>query len=270
VTISARASWLAVAALGVVLACAGSKPSPTSASGSPADSASSAASAASSGCPAGAIAIPGGTYALASTKQSVTLKPHCLDRTEVTLGAYDACVKKGACTEPDTWGPKGNARWCNWKRTGDFGAHPINCLDHAQAAAFCAFAHGRLPDEAEWEWSARGYEKGSAFPWGDEIPNGRACWDGDEKDEKDDDDEGPAGTCKVGSFAKGANPLGVVDLAGDVWEWTQGRDVQPGKEVDRGGGWLNAVPKLLLAGNRNEVDEKGRWSSVGFRCAYDR
>jgi formylglycine-generating enzyme required for sulfatase activity len=270
-----RAGAGCAVAVAMGVACGGSKPSAVPSGATSSNAYASGAASSSNGCPVGAIAVPGGTFALAASKSkaSITVKPHCLDRTEVTLAAYGTCVENGACTEPDTWGPKGNAKWCNWKRTGDFSAHPIDCVDFSQAAAYCAFVHGRLPDEAEWEWSARGYEKGSAFPWGDEIPNGRACWSGDDEDDDKDDgggDDGPKGTCTVGSFAKGANPLGVVDLAGNVWEWTVGRETDAGKQIDRGGGWLNAVPKLLLAGNRNEVDAKGRWSSVGFRCAYDR
>ena len=271
-----HARWFSfvVVVVGVGVACGGSKPAPSSASGSAPASPSASGSistSGSSGCPAGALAIPGGSFALVATKDAVGVKPHCLDRTEVTVAAYDACVKKGACSEPDAWVPKGNGRWCNWKRPGDFASDPVNCLDHAQAAAYCASVHGRLPDDGEWEWSARGGEKGTAYPWGNDPPNGRACWDGEESDgDADDADSDLRGTCKVGSFPSGANPFGVLDLAGDVWEWTESNTAPPDKAFDRGGGWLNGVRQKLLAGARNVVDAKGRWSSVGFRCAYDR
>jgi len=259
--------------------CGGAAKSPSVAgaggSGAPSSAAVSASSSAKP-CPSGAVDVPGGSFAFAFAKDtkdtkdtkdkdaeaSVTVAPHCLDRTEVTVAAYRKCVEAGACTEPEANSAEGPKRACNWKR-GKVDEHPINCVDHAQAAAYCKFVGGRLPKDAEWEWSVRGGDKGSKYPWGDDPPDGRACWDDPALDDS------PDGTCKVGQFPSGANPGGVLDLAGNVWEWTDGEEIPAGSATDRGGGWLNGDARRLLAASRNVVDEKGRWSSVGFRCAYD-
>ncbi|MBI2394617.1 MAG: SUMF1/EgtB/PvdO family nonheme iron enzyme [Deltaproteobacteria bacterium] len=179
-------------------------------------------------------------------------------RTEVTVAAYARCVAKGACTEPDAYDEKAR-QWCNWKRAGR-DDDPINCVDHAQAAAYCAFVGGRLPSEAEWEWSARGYEQATTYPWGSDEPAGRACWDGPGNQVSDERE----GTCPVGSFKDGANPKGVLDLAGNVWEWTSTES--GGKAIDKGGGYPNAVSSRLAAKDRNAVDKAQRSSTLGFRC----
>ncbi len=209
-------------------------------------------------CPAEMVDAPAGSFALAKTKESVTVAAHCIDRTEVTVAAYARCVGKGACTEPDAYDEK-DRKWCNWKRAGRDN-DPINCVDHAQAAAYCAAMGGRLPAEAEWEWSARGYEAGTTYPWGNDEPAARVCWDGPGNKVSDERE----GTCPVGSFKDGANPKGVLDLAGNVWEWTSTES--EGKAIDKGGGYPNELSWRVAAKDRNAVVKTQRSSTLGFRC----
>lgn len=214
-------------------------------------------------CPEGSVEVGAGAFTLAKTKEQAAVAAHCLDRLEVTVADYAKCVEKAACTAPDSY-HESEHKWCNWKRSGR--EHdPVNCLDHAQASAYCAFVGGRLPTEAEWEWSARGYEKGTKYPWGDDEPAARACWDGPGNAVSDERE----GTCPVGSFKTGANPNGILDLAGNVWEWTA--TIAPsGKAIDKGGGYPNAIATRLVAADRNEVDKSQRSSTLGVRCAHDR
>jgi formylglycine-generating enzyme len=95
-----------------------------------------------------------------SPKHNVTLAAFAIDKTEVTVSQYKACVDGGGlgCTTPD------NTTNCNWG-VADRGNHPINCVDWAQAAAYCAWVDKRLPTEAEWEKAARGTD-GRKYPWG--------------------------------------------------------------------------------------------------------
>jgi eukaryotic-like serine/threonine-protein kinase len=141
------------------------------------------------------VSIPGGTFQMGSLNGGANEKPvhevHVrafqLDKTEVTVAAYEVCVRAGACTPAM---PHIDASWqdvtqCN---SGDPDPRddPINCVNWTQATVYCAWAGGRLPTEEEWEYAARGTE-GRAFPWGDAPPSGRACWS-----------RGKEGTCGVG------------------------------------------------------------------------
>ncbi|HET9005982.1 MAG TPA: SUMF1/EgtB/PvdO family nonheme iron enzyme, partial [Actinomycetes bacterium] len=99
--------------------------------------------------------------------------------------------------------------------------HPVVQVCYADALAYAAWAGKALPTEAEWEYAARGGLEGKVFAWGDEFaPKGRQMantWQGEfpwqnlllDRYER---------TSPVGSFPP--NGFGLVDMAGNVWEWT--------------------------------------------------
>jgi formylglycine-generating enzyme required for sulfatase activity len=123
-----------------------------------------------------------------------------MDVTEVTVGQYAACVAAGSCR------PANTGLYCNGARP-DRTDHPTNCVDFDRAVAYCQWEGKRLPTEEEWEYAALGSD-GRMYPWGNESPSKRACWDHTQ------------GTCKVGSYVAGDSPLGLHDMVGNVAEWT--------------------------------------------------
>lgn len=99
--------------------------------------------------------------------------------------------------------------------------HPVVHVAYADAEAYAAWAGKALPTEAEWERAARGGLEGAEFAWGDEFtPGGRPMantWQGRFPHENLVED-GWERTSPVGSFP--ANGFGLVDMIGNVWEWT--------------------------------------------------
>lgn len=196
----------------------------------------------------------------------VTLSPFYIDRTEVTVAAYGRCVSSGACSAPEV------DQACNWRvrRRND---HPVNCVDWMQASAYCAWTGGRLPTEAEWEFAARGTDD-RVFPWGQEPPSAQLCWSGRNY---------RSGTCAVGTFPGGASPFGVLDMAGNVWEWTSDwygmhtaaaatnpTGARAGRShVARGGAWYGHDAARVRATYRNWFSPGDHFDYVGFRCARD-
>lgn len=170
-------------------------------------------------------------------------RPFCLDRTEVSVAAYRACVTAGACEAPFELPPllrtNVNYRYCNWWREGSE-AYPMNCVNWRSSRTFCSWpGHSggarRLPREAEWEYAARG-SSGRRYPWGNEAPDptrANLCGDdciayGREKMLPSVGwtgipgwSDGFLGTAPVQSFPAGATPDGLLNMAGNVSEQTE-------------------------------------------------
>lgn len=217
--------------------------------------ASRSASTATLAVPSEMRLVPGGERAFA------------LDRVEVSVERYQACVAAGACkgtgSRPGAVGPTpstGFDELCN-ARHPERATHPINCVDRRQARAYCAWSGKRLPTEAEWDLAARGAE-GRIYPWGDQAPGScemavvsGLCT------------RQPTATRPVGSRSPNAfSPAGIADLSGNVWEWVADEAASPGVGVLRGGGWdYPAVRATTQA--RLTVPETHADVSDGFRCA---
>jgi formylglycine-generating enzyme required for sulfatase activity len=179
-----------------------------------------------------------------------------IDRTEVRVGEYRACVQAAACTPP-AGGPG-----CNWGDS-DREDQPVNCVDWGQANAYCAWVGKRLPSEREWEKAARGTD-GRLYPWGngdascDEavIANGEAAGCGRDS------------TWPVASRAEGRSPFGLFDMAGNVLEWTGDPSELDGERVVRGGSW-RSVAAAARASFRAALPAGSQDPRLGFRCAQD-
>ncbi|CAN95665.1 Protein kinase [Sorangium cellulosum So ce56] len=239
------------------------------------------------------VRMPAGRFTMGSAKGGKSERPphevtltraFDVDRTEVTVAAYQRCVEAGRCTPSGLHGPR--ATDADVEQRGALctaadpakSQHPISCVDQAQAAAYCAFAGKRLPTEAEWEYAARGAD-GREYPWGNEPPG---CAHAVVSRPPGQDCGGRGrGTQEVGSAKAGASPAGALDMAGNVWEWVadgwdpgvyaRGAQTDPlvpatgSRGVLRGGSW-DFSASTAKATFRLAYDREAGDVSTGFRC----
>ncbi|HZK17093.1 MAG TPA: SUMF1/EgtB/PvdO family nonheme iron enzyme [Anaerolineaceae bacterium] len=206
----------------------------------------------------------------------VTLPAYLIDRYEVTNSQYRQCVEDGACKAP-----RSNASSSREDYFSDpaYDLYPVVYINYADAQAYCEWAGMRLPTEAEWEKAARG-SQANLYPWGNHDPdctlanslnnpNATSCV-GD--------------TTMVGSYPLGSSQYGVMDMAGNVWEWVADyfspnyyadsptenpTGPESGTErVVRGGGWSGSWRYLRTSSRAYDLPFYSG-ADLGFRCAMD-
>ncbi len=225
------------------------------------------------------IEIPAGPFLMGSARRDrealkrerpqrqVTLPRFFIDRLEVTNAEYERCRQAGRCGEARRVGGKTKKYYAGTSAPGQ----PVVGVTFKDAQDYCAFAGKRLPTELEWEKAARGTD-GRIYPWGDEAPT---C-------ERANDQTCGMVARPPGSLPGGASPYGVLDMAGNVIEWTSTpyradllktlnaeRPAEPkgrGWRVIRGGSW-GSYPRHVRSAFRRAWDPKNAGHTIGLRCA---
>ncbi|HSQ19129.1 MAG TPA: SUMF1/EgtB/PvdO family nonheme iron enzyme, partial [Blastocatellia bacterium] len=226
------------------------------------------------------VKIDGGTFTMGLDKvpsnstydqgqypaHQVPVKSFWMDKTEVTNAEYAEFVSATKYAAPSYWRngkpPGGQERW------------PVTNVSLADAQAFAAWRGKRdgqsyrLPTEEEWEYAARNGPQATVYPWGNEWQDDRANVDANS-------------LRPVGSYPLGASRSGVLDLIGNVWEWTSTSaapypgntvlTIAKGQMIIRGGAYVenSRGPDAITATRRSWVPPTDKEAAIGFRLVRD-
>jgi iron(II)-dependent oxidoreductase len=213
-------------------------------------------------------------------RHQVEVAEFFIDRNKVTNGQFASFLNANGAQAAD------GQRWYDsddndariHRRSGQWTAdpghesEPVVEVSWHGALAYCRWLGKRLPTEAEWEKAARGTD-GRKYPWGNEPPDkSRAHFAGGWNELR-----------PVGSFPNGASPYGVLDMAGNGWEWVSSAylpypyDAKDGREDlnhdavrgTRGGGHDSRPEELTTTHRGRHVSRnpRGGHHNIGFRCA---
>ena len=154
--------------------------------------------------------------------------------------------------------------------------YPVIEVSWYGARAYCTWASAHLPQEAQWEYAARGPE-GRVYPWGDTLDSSKVNYAGTGFN------EGQTPWMPAGSFPGGASWCGALDMAGNVWEWVADwwaegyyqwspAENPPGPasgtvRIGRGGSWYDPPWQVRSAFRKGLSPSSSRVHWVGFRCA---
>lgn len=218
------------------------------------------------------VAIPAGEFWMGSETegdaderplQRVNVPAFSIARTPVTNVQYLEFVRATGHAAP--------GHWADGNLPPHLEQHPVTYVDWFDANAFAKWIGARLPTEAEWEKAARG-QSASIFPWGNGEPDAtRANYNANIRT-----------TSPAGQFPAGASEYGLLDMAGNVWEWVSslytvypyqaddGREEtdSEGKRVVRGGSYIHVAREIRCA-YRHPFYPKACDPYIGFRVAAD-
>ncbi|MEI7843756.1 MAG: SUMF1/EgtB/PvdO family nonheme iron enzyme [Gallionellaceae bacterium] len=203
------------------------------------------------------IKCPQGMALINSDKRNKSLRPFCIDQTELSVMNFEQCVKAGTCSAKFVMcDPAANYAVLG-KET-----HPMNCVGWNDAESYCKWVGKRLPTSPEWSWASVGGVSTNKFPWGSAPPQSDICWRRAEGSQAS-----WLGTCVVGSSKTDITQQGVRDMAANVGEWTSTAGDDVGTKIAIGGGWADNDSSILMS--TQPFDASRRYGVLGFRCAKD-
>jgi formylglycine-generating enzyme required for sulfatase activity len=199
----------------------------------------------------------------------ITIPPFYMDRTPVTNAEFKKFL------DSSHYHPRDDHNFLRSWRNGVFveGAanEPVTWVSLEDARAYASWAGKRLPHEWEWQYAAQGLD-GRLYPWGNQ-------WDGDAVP-KPTTGRLEGHPASVDAHTKALSPFGVMDLMGNVWQWTdEFEDTQTRTAVLRGGSYYQPQGSTWYFPQAYRLDEHGKYllmapsmdraGTIGFRCVAD-
>ena len=208
---------------------------------------------------------------------TVYLDGYYISKYEITNKQYKQFCDKTGRSYPRS--PKFNRRLFGMNNYfTSYPNYPVVCVSWNDAAAYCKWAGLRLPTEAEWQKGSRGTD-GRKYPWGNESPGTNKA----NYDPGTNDADGYYYTSPVGNYSSGASPYGLMDMAGNVWEWCNdwyGEDYYSKSPKNNPKGPSSGSYRVLCGGSWYNLDNFIRssyrfnnfptinWYNLGFRPAF--
>jgi len=215
-------------------------------------------------------------YAHELPRQKIRIRKFFITKTPITNHQYAAFINDTHGEVPDVdvvdWGAYGvnpsfeSTRKYAWGHEGYPAGrenHPVVLVSYDDARAYAQWLsvktkkYWRLPNENEWEVAARGLH-GSAYPWGNSFHPNKA----------NTADQGPNDTLPVGSFPRGASPFGILDMAGQVYEWTS-TPGEKGRMTVKGGAWDDHGCGVCRPAARHHRRADMKHTIIGFRLVQE-
>ena len=217
-----------------------------------------------------------GWYDRERARTTLETSAYAITQTLITNRQYARFVRDTGHRAPDvdaaTW--QGYRLVHPYKRTRKFAwangdpptgreDHPVVLVSHDDAKAYAAWLSAqtgqtwRMPTALEWEKAARGTD-GARFPWGDDF----------QPDRLNSHDAGPFDTVPVGRYPDGASPFGLLDAAGQVFEWTASPG-NPGRFIVKGGSWDDSGCGVCRPAARHARPAGIKHILIGFRLVRE-
>ncbi len=213
-----------------------------------------------------------------SPPHAVEISAFAIDKYEVTIGHYWACVIDDACAPPTDDASVSQPHYFN---DPAFNNHPVVNVSWVEANNYCLWRGKRLPTEAEWELAAGwDFSNGAKMLW---------VWGSDSTQTYGNLGQNSTGdTAIVGTFSSDIAASGALDMAGNVSEWVfdwykvdyydsadstdpigpSHRRGEGSGRVVRGGSFADSITEARTTNRRHQAETYG-YPTVGFRCVQD-
>lgn len=215
------------------------------------------------------VQYPWETHPSRAQQHEMDIKAFYIDKYPVTNRQFSAFLKATG------YHPKDDHNFLKDWKDGNYpkgwGDKPVTWVSLEDARAYAAWAHKRLPHEWEWQYAAQGTNN-RLYPWGNDVDPARMP---------------PADTTRserpptnVDAYPRGASPFGVMDMVGDVWQWTDEYvDAHTRAAVLKGSGYYRSsgskwyFPRALAVNTYGKyllmAPSIDRSATIGFRCVKD-